>query len=38
MGEPLTGRKHTITMFPVAQMELCDIENQAESRAAWTND
>lgn len=32
-SEPLTGRKHTITMFPIAQMELCDIENQAESRA-----
>lgn len=32
-SEPLTGRKHTITMFPIAQMELSDIENQAESRA-----
>ncbi len=33
MNEPLTGRKHTITMFPIAQIELCDIENQAESKA-----
>jgi len=33
MGEPLTGRKHTITMFPIAQMELINIENQAESKA-----
>jgi predicted AAA+ superfamily ATPase len=33
MDEPLTGRKHTIIMLPIAQMELCDIENQAESRA-----
>jgi len=33
MNEPLTGRKHTISMFPIAQIELCNIENQAESRA-----
>lgn len=33
MNEPLTGRKYTITMFPIAQIELCDIENQAESKA-----
>jgi uncharacterized protein len=33
MNEPLTGRKHTIIMLPIAQIELCDIENQAESRA-----
>ncbi len=33
MGEPLTGRKYTITMFPIAQIEMCDIENQVESRA-----
>lgn len=33
MSEPLTGRKHTITMLPIAQIELSDIENQAESRA-----
>jgi uncharacterized protein len=32
-SEPLTGRKHTITMLPIAQMELNEIENQAESRA-----
>ena len=32
-SEPLTGRKHTITMLPIAQIELCDIENQAESKA-----
>lgn len=33
MGEPLTGRKYTITMFPIAQMELCEIENRAQSIA-----
>ena len=33
IGEPLTGRKHVITMYPIAQLELNDIENQAESRA-----
>lgn len=33
MGEPLTGRKHVITMYPIAQLELSDIENQAESQA-----
>ena len=32
-SEPLTGRKHTITMLPIAQLELCTIENQAESKA-----
>ena len=32
-GEPLTGRKYVITMHPIAQMELSEIENQAESRA-----
>jgi uncharacterized protein len=33
MGEPLTGRKYVITMCPIAQIELSEIENQAESRA-----
>lgn len=33
VGEPLTGRKHVITMFPIAQMELSEIENHAESKA-----
>lgn len=32
-SEPLTGRKHTITMLPIAQLELSTIENQAESKA-----
>lgn len=33
IGEPLTGRKHLINMYPIAQMELCDIENGAETKA-----
>jgi predicted AAA+ superfamily ATPase len=33
VGEPLTGRKHVITMYPIAQIELNMIENQVESRA-----
>ncbi len=33
VGEPLTGRKRVITMYPIAQMELSEIENQAESKA-----
>ncbi|MFA6527141.1 MAG: ATP-binding protein [Candidatus Babeliales bacterium] len=33
MNEPLTGRKYTITMLPIAQIELCAIENRAESNA-----
>lgn len=36
-GEPLTGRRHVITMYPVAQIELQDIENQLE-RAAHLED
>jgi len=32
-GEPLTGRKHVITMYPIAQLELSELENQAESKA-----
>lgn len=38
IGEPLTGRKHVIQMFPISQMELNQIENplqiqsQLESR------
>ncbi|MDP8258913.1 MAG: ATP-binding protein [Candidatus Aadella gelida] len=33
VGEPLTGRKFTLKMFPLAQLELKHIENQAESAA-----
>lgn len=33
LGEPLTGRKYVITMYPIAQLELCEIENQLESKA-----
>ncbi len=33
VGEPLTGRKHVIKMFPLSQMELSKIENGAETRA-----
>lgn len=33
MSESLTGRKHVITMYPIAQLELNEIEHQVESRA-----
>jgi predicted AAA+ superfamily ATPase len=33
MGEPLTGRKHTIKMYPLSQMELNQIENPAQLKA-----
>lgn len=32
-GEPLTGRKHVIKMYSIAQLELSELENQAESKA-----
>jgi predicted AAA+ superfamily ATPase len=32
-GEPLTGRKYTLIMFPLAQLELCKIETRAETDA-----
>ena len=33
IGEPLTGRKMVIKMFPISQMELNKIENRAETEA-----
>ena len=31
IGEPLTGRKYTLRLFPLAQMELSAIENPAQT-------
>lgn len=33
IGEPLTGRKFTLKMFPLAQLELNEIENKAQTAA-----
>ncbi len=33
IGEPLTGRKHVLKMFPISQMELNKIENIAQVKA-----
>jgi len=33
MGEPLTGRKTTNILFPIAQMELSSMENMIETKA-----
>jgi uncharacterized protein len=33
VGEPLTGRKFTLKMFPLAQLEIKTIENAAETAA-----
>ena len=33
VGEPLTGRKNVIKMFPLSQMELNRIENPAQTKA-----
>lgn len=33
IGEPLTGRKTTIKMYPISQMELNQIENSVETKA-----
>ena len=32
-GEPLTGRKHTLKMFPISQIELGSMENLAQTKA-----
>ncbi len=32
-GEPLTGRKYTLLMLPLAQMEICERETAAETAA-----
>ena len=33
MGEPLTGRKYSLKMYPISQMELSQIENPAQTKA-----
>ena len=33
IGEPLTGRKYTLKLFPLAQLELMQIEQRAETDA-----
>ncbi len=33
VGEPLTGRKRTLTLFPVAQLELANLYNRHDLRA-----
>jgi uncharacterized protein len=34
IGEPLTGRKRTLTVFPLAQMEIASIEERHETAAS----
>lgn len=34
IGEPLTGRKHVIQMFPISQMELNLVENRVQTKAS----
>lgn len=33
IGEPLTGRKYTLKLFPLAQMEIAQTEHRAETQA-----
>lgn len=33
LGEPLTGRKHTLRMFPLSQMEIGTIETQPQTKS-----
>jgi uncharacterized protein len=33
VGEPLTGRKYTLKLFPIAQLELAGIESRVETEA-----
>lgn len=33
LGEPLVGRKYTLKLFPLSQMEISQIENKAETEA-----
>lgn len=37
IGEPLTGRKYTIKLFPLAQMEISQIEKKFETEANLEN-
>ncbi len=36
VGEPLTGRKHTLTLYPIAQMELAMLHNAHELKESLT--
>ena len=37
IGEPLTGRKYTLKLFPMAQLELLQMENRAQTEANLEN-
>jgi len=37
IGEPLTGRKYTLRLFPMAQLELLQMENRAQTEANREN-
>lgn len=37
IGEPLTGRKYTLKMYPLAQLELKKLENKAQTAAILEN-
>lgn len=37
IGEPLTGRKYTLKLFPLSQMEISQIENRYETEANLEN-
>ena len=37
IGEPLTGRKYTLRLFPMAQLELLQMENRAQIEANLEN-
>lgn len=37
VGEPLTGRKYTLKIFPIAQLELQQMENRAQTEANLEN-
>ncbi len=37
IGEPLTGRKYVIKMYPISQLELNTIENKAQIQANLSN-
>lgn len=37
IGEPLTGRKYTLRLFPMAQLELLQMENRAQTEANLEN-
>ncbi len=37
VGEPLTGRKHTLLLYPLAQLEIGQLENPAQTAANLEN-